>query len=46
LGPSQSIAASTGAEAAVSFASGEDPMTQAGGVNWLGFAPGEFWPAN
>jgi hypothetical protein len=37
---------SSGAETAVSFASGEHPMTQAGGVNWPAFAPGEFWPAS
>jgi hypothetical protein len=36
---------SGGTETAVSFAAGEDPVTQAGSVNWLGFGPGEFWPA-
>ena len=36
----------TGAETPVSFAIGEDPVTQAGGINWLAFGPGEFWPDN
>jgi hypothetical protein len=36
----------TGAEAPVSFATGEDPVTEAGGTNWLAFGPGEFWPGS
>jgi hypothetical protein len=36
---------STGAEIPVSFAAGEDPITQSGDVNRLAFGPGEFWPA-
>jgi hypothetical protein len=38
------IQLATGAERAVSFAAGEDPLTQAGALNWLAFGPGEFWP--
>jgi hypothetical protein len=36
---------SAGAEIPVSFAAREDPITQAGDINWLAFGPGEFWPA-
>jgi hypothetical protein len=34
-----------GTETEVTFAAGENPVAQAGGVNWLPFGPGEFWPA-
>ena len=34
----------TGAERAVSFAAGEDPVTQSGGLDSLAFGPGEVWP--
>jgi hypothetical protein len=37
---------STGGEIPVTFAAGEDPMTQAGAAGWLAFGPGEFWPAS
>ena len=36
---------STGSELPVSFAPGEDPLTQAGDIYRFGFVPGEFWPA-
>jgi hypothetical protein len=36
---------STGAEIRVTFAAGEDPITQAGGA-WSSFGPGEFWPGS
>ena len=36
---------STGIETQITFAAGENPVVQIGGVNWLGFGPGEFWPA-
>ena len=35
----------TGAERAVSFAAGEDPVTQSGGLDSLAFGPGEVWPS-
>lgn len=35
----------SGKEIPVSFAAGEDPITQAGDAGWLAFGPGEFWPA-
>ena len=34
-----------GTEIEVTFAAGENPVAQAGGVNWLHFGPGAFWPA-
>jgi hypothetical protein len=37
---------SAGTETEVSFAAGENPLTQGGAVNWLSFGPGEFWPAS
>jgi hypothetical protein len=36
---------STGTEIPVSFAAGEDLLTQAGDIYRLRLAPGEFWPA-
>lgn len=36
---------SAATETEVTFAAGENPVTQAGAVDWLPFAPGEFWPA-
>jgi hypothetical protein len=36
---------STGNEAPVTFAAGENPVTQSGSVDAAAFAPGEFWPA-
>jgi hypothetical protein len=36
---------STGIETEVSFAVGENPVMPTPDVNWLPFAPGEFWPA-
>jgi hypothetical protein len=35
---------STGAELPMSFAPGEDPLTQAGDIYRFGLVPGEFWP--
>ncbi len=37
---------SAGTETEVTFAAGENPVAQAGGVNWLPFGPGEFWPSS
>jgi hypothetical protein len=37
---------SAGKESPVTFAPGEDPVTQSGGVSFLSFGPGEFWPAS
>jgi hypothetical protein len=37
---------SGGAETAVTFAAGEDPLTQSGDIYRLVFGPGEFWPAS
>lgn len=36
---------SAGIETEVTFAAGENPVAHPGGVNWLVFGPGEFWPA-
>ena len=36
----------TGAEQAVSFATGEDPRSQGGVMGWGVVGPGEFWPAS
>jgi hypothetical protein len=36
---------SGGTETAVTFAAGEDPLTQSGDIYRVVFGPGEFWPA-
>jgi hypothetical protein len=37
---------SGGTETAVTFAAGEDPLTQSGDIYRVVFGPGEFWPAS
>ena len=37
---------SSGGETEVTFGAGENPVAQSGGINWLAFGPGEFWPAS